>query len=338
MLEKNKPVVSEFCNKLRPCGRILEQEDYFVWGCSPIYDEYGAVHVFYSRWPVTLGMEGWLTHSEIVHGRSMSPFGPYEINEIISPRKDSWDCCMLHNPTIHCVDGRYYLFYMANSDGTLRTKAIGVAVSDSLTGSWHRFDRPIVSKGNSGDWDDFCCSNPAFLMDFSGKSRLYYKGWNVSDYNRDLENNVPHPEYGIPILGNRKYGFAVSDNPAGKYDKYQGNPVLDFSHFGNNTQLEDAYLWTENGKYHIVCRDMGYYNHQYGIYMCSDDGINWSKPEIAFYGAANYSNESNDLANRGGRFERPQLLFKDGKPEFMFVAYPGGKFGTSSPFIFRISE
>ena len=42
--------VSTFCKSIRPIGRILEHPDYNVWGCSPIYDDEGRVHVFYSRW------------------------------------------------------------------------------------------------------------------------------------------------------------------------------------------------------------------------------------------------------------------------------------------------
>ena len=43
---------------------ILESEDYMVWGCSPIYDDAGKVHVFFSRWPKQEGH--WLIDSRVL--------------------------------------------------------------------------------------------------------------------------------------------------------------------------------------------------------------------------------------------------------------------------------
>ena len=39
---------------------------------------------------------------------------------------------------------------------------------------------------------------------------------------------------------------------------------------------------------------------------------------------------------RYGRFEHPQLLMKNGKPEYLFTAMQGGKYMTASGFVFRI--
>ena len=61
--DKHAPISS----KLRPIGRALEREGYYVWCNSPIYGPDGTVHVFYSRWTATKGMGGWLNGSEIVH-------------------------------------------------------------------------------------------------------------------------------------------------------------------------------------------------------------------------------------------------------------------------------
>lgn len=136
--------ISDFCRRLQPIGRILETEGWYVWCIAPIYDNEGKVHVFYSRWPATRGMGGWLNSSEIAH--------------------------------------------------------------------------------------------------------------------------------------------AVADQPEGPYTRYAGNPVIDFSSPGDNKQAEDAYIWPENGQYHMLMRDMGFYNHTVGLYFVSKDGINWGKPQIAWFG------------------------------------------------------
>ena len=36
---------SDFCKSLTYIGRILEDPDYYVWGCSTVYDDEGKVHV-----------------------------------------------------------------------------------------------------------------------------------------------------------------------------------------------------------------------------------------------------------------------------------------------------
>jgi hypothetical protein len=40
---------------------------------------------------------------------------------------------------------------------------------------------------------------------------------------------------------------------------------------------------------------------------------------------------------RYGRLERPQLLLRNGQPEYLFCASQGGAAGTASTFVLRIS-
>ena len=40
---------------------------------------------------------------------------------------------------------------------------------------------------------------------------------------------------------------------------------------------------------------------------------------------------------RYGRLERPQLLLRDGQPEYLFCASQGGAAGTASAFVLRVS-
>ena len=83
---------------------------------------------------------------------------------------------------------------------------------------------------------------------------------------------------------------------------------------------------------------MGYFDHEVGLIFESADGINWSEPQIAWFGADAYLEEpaAPSHLKRYGRFERPQLLMKDGKPAYLFNAMQGGQFGTSSGFVFKI--
>lgn len=122
----------------------------------------------------------------------------------------------------------------------------------------------------------------------------------------------------------------------GPYVKYEGNPIIDYSNYGKQIQTEDAYVWYEDNKYKIILRDMGIFNNEYGLYIESEDGYDWSKPQISFLDAPSYFDEAMPGLTRQGRFERPQLLMKDGHPTHMFCAYRGGKYNTSSGVVLKL--
>ena len=83
-------------------------------------------------------------------------------------------------------------------------------------------------------------------------------------------------------------------------------------------------------------RDMGYWNHEYGLYFESSDGVDWSYPKISFFNSHKYFPEPPNGLDREGRFERVQLLMKNGKPEYMFCAMVGGKYNTCSGITLKI--
>ncbi|WP_449400336.1 hypothetical protein [Chryseobacterium wanjuense] len=84
----------------------------------------------------------------------------------------------------------------------------------------------------------------------------------------------------------------------------------------------------------------GLFNHEYGLHLTTKNGLEWTKPEIAYLNMKHYINEPNPPKhlNRFGRLERPMLLLdKDGKtPKFLFGATQGGAFETSTTFVFEI--
>lgn len=324
--------MSDFSRHLQPVGRALEMKDWYVWCNSPVEAPDGKVHLYFSRWPAAKGMGGWIKGSEIAHAVADSPESPFEyVQTVLSPAGPGhWDATTCHNPHIQRIDDRYYLFYMGNANGKTDTKRIGLAVADSPYGPWKRSQEPLLQAGEPGAWDDHCTTNPAFVKHPDGRYCLYYKSWNTAEYEQATG----------PIRGNRKYGLAFADKPEGPYHKYPKNPVIDFSHLGNNRQLEDAFVWHEAGRFRLLARDMGVYNQQVGLYMQSANGLQWSDPAIAWYEAAHYIKEPLPPPHlkRYGRFERPQLLFRKGKPAYLFTATQGGRYGTASAFIFRIKS
>lgn len=325
--------ISSFAKKLRPVGRVLETEGYYVWCNSPIQATDGKIHWFYSRWSSKKGMGGWINSCEIARAVADKPEGPYEhVETILAPRGDGfWDATSCHNPHIQLVDGKYCLFYMGNSNGKTNTKRIGLAMADSLNGPWTRPDKPLLEAGPEGAWDDHCTTNPAFVKHPHGQYWLYYKSWNNHDYYNSKD----------PLIrGNRKYGLAVADKLEGPYVRYSDKPVIDFSPKGGNKQFEDAFVWHEKERFKLICRDMGFYSHDVGLIMESKDGLKWSEPEIAYKPVKNYLQEPSAPSHlkKYGRLERPQLLFINGKPKYMFATSQGGKYMTASPVIFKIES
>lgn len=326
--------ISAFAKKLKPVGRALEMDGYYVWCNSPIEGADGRIHVFFSRWIASKKMGGWINGSEICHAVADTPESEFKFLEtILAPRGPGyWDATTCHNPSIKQVDGKYRLFFMGNSNGKTNTKRIGLATADSLDGPWIRPDEPLLLPGPEGAWDDHCTTNPAFVKHPNGQYWLFYKSWNTKEYETSTDPLVK---------GNRKYGLAIADKLEGPYIKYDGNPVIDFSGRGNNAQLEDAFVWPDKGRFKMLARDMGVFNHQYGLYMESKTGKKWSEPEIGYFNAEYYHINQPPppkYLNKYGRFERPQLLFQNGKPTYMFTTSQGGKYMTASPFIFKIES
>ena len=221
---------------------------------------------------------------------------------------------------------------MGTSNGRTNTKRIGLAVATSLYGPWERRDTPLLEVSPEGSWDDHCTTNPAFVKHPNGEYWLYYKSWNTAEYE--------HAPREAKIKGNRKYGLAIASSLEGPYVKYEHNPVIDFSGHGVNEQLEDAYVWFENGKFKLIARDMGFFNHDVGLYFESADGLKWNRPQIAYYGADHYIKQppAPKHLSRYGRFERPQLLMKNGKPAYLFTTSQGGEYMTASGFVFKIKQ
>jgi hypothetical protein len=316
--------------KLQPIGRALEMDGYYVWCSSPIDGPDGKVHLFFSRWAASKKMGGWLNGSEIAHAVADSPESPFRyVDTILAPRGgDHWDATTCHNPLIREVNGKYYLFFMGNANGKTNTKRIGLATADSLYGPWSRPDTPLLDAGPAGAWDDHCTTNPAFVKHPNGQYWLYYKSWNTAEYESATTG----------IRGNRKYGLAIATDPEGPYRKYEGNPVIDFSGRGDNKQLEDAFVWREGRGFRMIARDMGFYNHENGLLMAAKDGLHWSDPAIAYESLDHYVTlpPAPPQLKKYGRLERPMLLIRNERPAYLFGAAQGGRYMTSSTFIFKI--
>ncbi|WP_080057685.1 glycoside hydrolase family protein [Spirosoma aerolatum] len=315
---------AEFSKHLKPVGRALESPDWYVSANSPIYGPNGSVHLFYSRWPADRKADGWLNGAEIAHAVAKSPESAFEyVETVLAPRPGQWDATTCHTPHIQYIDGRYCLFYTGNSNGQPDTQRIGLATAKSLKGPWKRSDTPLLEPGTAGAWDDHCTTNPAFIQHPNGQYWLYYQSGKTS-------NSAGQ--------GYQKYGLATANLLQGPYRRYSKKPIIDFSSKGKHAQIDDAFVWLQRGRFNMLLGDMGVQSNNAGLYLDSHDGVHWEDPSVAFGPLNDYVKESPtlDQGNAYGRLEHPQLLLQHGRPRYLFTAAQGGKYMTSSPFIFKI--
>jgi predicted GH43/DUF377 family glycosyl hydrolase len=292
-----------FYPRLTPVGPILDlsAENYIVWSCSPIRDDHGKVHVFFTR--VSDGPEGWFknfrTQGEIVHAVAEQPEGPYTVLEVVVKGRGEgfWDAFGTVNPRIYRVGEQYALLYTAYEIPWPRDEMkehIGLLLSDDLK-TWRRGNggEPIISPSdNPKDFDHQLVNNASLVKDpATGEYRVYYRG--IQTLKRTID----------------RIGFVSAKNIEGPWVKFENNPVINpdtlTSESGKGYRgFEDPCVWIESGKFHMLVKDLGYFRRAGGAYFQSADGIDWGLP------APGYTNPD----------DSPQLLFDAaGNPEYLFV-------------------
>ncbi len=304
---------SWFTRALEYKGIVVQDDGWNIWGCSPIVDDKGKLHLFVARWPVKTGYQGWKTHSEIAHYMADSPEEQFKFIDVVlqGGDKKGWDRFAPHNPTIHKVGNRYALFYIANS-GLKEHPAnqqIGLLLSNSLNGPWEKAgkDGLMLSPPTNRSYYNFKAGNgvvnPALLQK-DGKFYLYFKS------NDTRKENEWRP----------KMGLAIADNIEGPYKQLE-DPITK-----NEQIIEDGYAFEYNNKVYLVTTDNhGMIEFGGGLIWGSEDGINFGEPKQAFTVLKNYlGGEVPQEAYRtkgeaGDKFERPQILMIDGKPNYIYM-------------------
>ena len=275
-LDNNLQKVETLLDGILPVSKDsgFRMDGYFIWGGSVI--KVGQKYnMFASRWPEETGFPGgYMTHSEIVRAEADSPEGPYIFREVVIHGRggEYWDGGMVHNPTIHSVEMEYVLFYNGCAEGR-RTRRVGYAVAESITGPWRRIDEALPLSEDA--------NNPAACFEANGEIKLIFR-------NREL-----------------KMGIAV----APRYDSpYK---VLDFE-ITPGIKLEDPYMYHQNGMYHIICEDnhgQVSSHERWGVHLVSEDGIhNWhpADPVVAYTHTITWEDGTHSVMERR---ERPQLIF-----------------------------
>lgn len=293
-------------------------DDWFIWGGSLVKSkEDGKYHMYYSRWPQKLGMSAWVTHSEIAHAVSDSPFGPFQFKDVALPfrGREFWDGAVTHNPTIHFFEGKYYLYYMGTTGDTTaenqywehrNKQQIGVAVAENPDGPWLRFDTPLIPvSSDSTAHDALMVSNPSVTEMPDGKYLMVYKA---------AAKKLPMPMSG-PVV----HLTAIADNPNGPFVK-QMKPV--FTAKDAEFPAEDPYVWYDKNCYYAIVKDMHGAFTNAGrslVLFYSTNGLDWQLSEKPLVSKLEINWESDTVQNVIA-LERPQLFIENGKPKALLCA------------------
>lgn len=301
-----------------PKTAVFMDEGYYTWGGSMTRSPDGQYHLYYSRWPVGLGFQAWVTHSEIAHAVADHPLGPYHVKNVALPPRGAgyWDGLCTHNPTIHHFNNKYYLYYMGNTGDWKNTpglnmlhrnnQRIGVAVSDHPDGPWQRSDTPLVDVSpDSTAYDALMVSNPSIALRRDGKYILIYKA---------VGKQRPLP-FGGPVV----HLAATAASPEGPFEKL--NQPLFLSE-GADFPAEDPYIWVQDDCFYAILKDMkGYFTDagQSLVLFSSPDGLEWSLAEHPLVSGLNVRMKGGHVLKLS-HLERPQLYMENGKPAVLFCA------------------
>lgn len=307
---------------IQPADPALFVRDslYYNWCNSIIKDDEGNYHLFYARWPKSIGFFSWLTHSEIAHSTANRPEGPYKMGQtVLKARPKAWDAITAHNVKVEKFDNRFYMYYTTTNTGSEKLSAeqllevgktgyshkywpllrsnqrTGVAVSSSLEGPWVRRDKPMIEPHGA---IKTVTVNPAVCKGHDGRYYIIVKG-------DDITASEPRA---IQAIGS-------SDYPDGPF-LLENKPAF------ADVPTEDVSMWYDNirKRYYAI-----FHAHKadYLGLITSEDGIHWKR-------AKHYEVCKKQIPLKDGtvmrveRMERPFVYQENGKPLVLAVAVKKG--------------
>lgn len=305
-----------------PATAIFSDPNYEIWCGSVVESADGKFHLFYSRWPRRYGHGGWINQSEIARAVSDSPLGPFRHVEVVLPARGDayWDGACTHNPTVLRIGSKFYLYYMGNTrspDPAERKNGywmhrnrqrIGVAVADRPEGPWTRFDQPVLDVSPEPDApDSLCVTNPTATVRPEGGVMMIYKG---------VGRHKPLP-FGGPVV----LLVATADSPLGPFTKH---PQTVVGRSSSAFAAEDPFVWHDGERYLAIVKDMGRSFSKTSGYslalLTSPDGLSeWvPAPHPFVTGLILPLADGGQLSLK--RLERPQILFRGGRPIALYCA------------------
>jgi len=311
---------SYMAENLEWTGATISDENYTIWGSSPIMGEDEKVHVFSARWPELNVDPGWRRSCEVAHYVADQPEGPYVFVDVAvkgTGKDGDWNKFAPHNPEIKKIGDYYAIVFIANDNPEKGfhpgNQKIGLVYSKSLYGPWEKAGKNgliLEASQDPNHWthgSGLGVDNPC-LTEIDGKPVVYFKA-----KTEEIKGST----------GKAKYSYAIAESIEGPY-KMSDETITD-----NDSYLEDATCFSSNGKHYLLTTDN--HGHMSGlkggaVLWESETGFKYSlsKAEIAYKLIPDYwksfdKNKVNKVYGAQAKFERPKVLMKDGKPAYLFA-------------------
>lgn len=261
----NNPVLPRDTTHFPPSNDLIASSDPFVIKTGTTYKmwytcgggNYPADTLLRARICYCTSNDGmsWVKHSnpviDVSYNGSWDSLGVETITVIIdssaptSQRYKAWYAGQYFN------DYRYDIGYAWSADGI----------------NWLKHGSPVLSVGNSTDWDNGFLEGPSVIKD-GGIYKMWYAGYDVVVDGQSTDGKV-------------NIGYATSTDGI-SWTKYIGNPVMTTSASGwDLLYVQDPHIIKKDGIYHLWFGGTdteltGGYGQQTG-YAYSSDGINWTK-------------------------------------------------------------
>jgi hypothetical protein len=183
---------------------------------------------------------------------------------------------------------------------------IGVAVAETPSGPWQRFDHPVLDiSSDTNAPDALLTSNPSVTERPGGGVLMIYKAVG-------LKKPLP---FGGPVV----HLAATADSPTGPFKKHSQQA---FGAEGVMFAAEDPFIWRGTDRYWAVVKDNAGHFTKRGYSLAlweSDDGLTWrlgkhplvATPEVVW---------ADGRRQKLDALERPQVLFEKGEPIALFCA------------------
>lgn len=315
----------DFTKRMKPsCKKsIFKEEGYLVW-CGSVVKSLidRKYYLYYSRWKEEMGHDAWVIASEVAYAVSEHALGPFKPVGVALKGSGGgkWDADCIHNPTVHCFEGKYYLYYMGNyGDGTYwnhrNHQRVGIAIADDPRGPWQRFDTPLIDVSEQG-FDCLVTSNPTVAK---GKDGLYYLVYKAVGKGK------------LPKGGDVVCGVAIAEHPEGPFIK-QPYPIMTNPEAG--WSVEDPFIWYEEGRFYALVKDFqGYFTKREEktiALFTSYNGVDWHCDKEHPFAFGREIRWEDGTIEKVDRRERPQLLIENGVPTVLYTAVAQDKASTIS--------
>ncbi|MFO1078673.1 MAG: glycoside hydrolase family protein [Planctomycetota bacterium] len=263
-----------------PPEAVFADPGWHHWGASVLQADDGTWHMFYARWPAALdaahqtnSFQDWLWKSEIAHAVAPAMTGPWRHVETVLQGRGAghWDLRNAHNPRLRRFDGRFYLYYIADTidpgdDADRSNKGpnwmplrnsqrTGVAVADALAGPWTRGDVPLLAPG--GPIANVAV-NPTIVRRPQGDYLMLAKG-------------------DAPGTRAFRYGIALGPAPGGPF-AWQEQPI----DTGFSSEDPDVFFDAARGRYYALITQTRFNNGRRYVpenggigVIRSVDGLDW---------------------------------------------------------------